>query len=505
MSRPQRAVGGEDQVVVVELLAPGLPRPMPVWSRTRSFGVNRAASCIQLKTSDRGTTTSDGGGRRRFLARPAARRASSRASTWTVLPRPMSSARQPPKPNSLEEVEPAEALALIAAELAVEPGRRVRGLDALELAEPLADLLEPLVESRLGLLGQQGVEQADLRPPEPEVVPLRRAQPGEGHVLLEPLLRQQAEAAVAQRHEVSPRLRAASKVGQRHLLAAEVDPAVQLEPVDAGRHLELELARLAVQLPLGLDAPALLEEGPRGLRQVACEQLQGLALAVVGPAVEADLLEPGREGPLGRRVAQQQPSLVGLEDAPGRAPRGHDVAVVLEGEVADEPVLIPVGHPAPVVAALDLQVRPRRRRDLFVPQVLRQVEPGQVRQPEQFREELLLLLGGDGHFTLLSQQRDPLEGVEVKERCDAILPEHEPAAQQQQGSLQRQSLLGATELAGDRVRLAGIVRRHLQPELPGAGVIPAERPHRAVRLRFPQQAPARGAEHRQQGLARARA
>ena len=400
-----------------------------------------------------------------------------------------------------EEVEPAEAVALIAAELALEPGRRVRGRDALELAQPLARLLEPLVESRLGLLGQQDVEQADLRPPEPEVIPLRRAHPGQGHVLLQPLLRQQAEAAVAQRHEVLAAPQGREQGGERHLLIAEGRPAVQLEPVDPGRHLDPEVARLAVQLPLGLDAPALLEEGPRGFRQVACEQLQGLALAVVGPAVEADLLEPGREGPLGRRVAQQQPSLVGLEDAPGRAPRGHDVAVVLEGEVADEPVLIPAGHPAPVVAALDRQVRPRRRRDLFVPQVLRQVEPGQVRQPEQFREEFLLLLGGDGHFTLLSQQRDPLEGVEVKERCDAILPEHEPAAQQQQGSLQRQSLLGATELAGDRVRLAGIVRRHLQPELPGAGVIPAERPHRAVRLRFPQQAPARGAEHRQQGLA----
>ena len=30
---------------------------MPVWSRTRSFDAKRAASCFQLKTSDRGTTT----------------------------------------------------------------------------------------------------------------------------------------------------------------------------------------------------------------------------------------------------------------------------------------------------------------------------------------------------------------------------------------------------------------------------------------------------------------
>ena len=74
-----------------------------------------------------------------------------------------------------------------------------------------------------------------------------------------------------------------------------------------GRDLEPEVARPTVQLALGLDAPALMEEGPRGFRQVAREQLQGLALAVVGPAVEADLFEPGREGALGRRVAQRQP------------------------------------------------------------------------------------------------------------------------------------------------------------------------------------------------------
>jgi len=77
------------------------------------------------------------------------------------------------------------------------------------------------------------------------------------------------------------------------------------------------------------------------------------------------------------------------------------VAAVLEGGLADEPVLIPAGYPAPFLAALDGQARPWRRRDLLVPQVLRQVEPGQVRQPEQFREEFLLLLDGDGDFTLL--------------------------------------------------------------------------------------------------------
>ncbi len=64
-------------------------RSTPLKSSTRSWGAKRSASRSQLKTSDLGTITSD-------VPAPAARRASSSASTCTVLPSPMSSARQPP-------------------------------------------------------------------------------------------------------------------------------------------------------------------------------------------------------------------------------------------------------------------------------------------------------------------------------------------------------------------------------------------------------------------------
>ena len=67
---------------------------------------------------------------------------------------------------------------------------------------------------------------------------------------------------------VSPRRSAASRPRERCVWLAEVDLAVQLEPVDAGRDLELELARLAVQLPLGLDAPALGRQLGDDLRQL---------------------------------------------------------------------------------------------------------------------------------------------------------------------------------------------------------------------------------------------
>ena len=60
----QRAVGGQDQVVFVEMFEALFSLAYPVWSSTRSFGANFAASCFQLKTRDFGTTTSDGATRR---------------------------------------------------------------------------------------------------------------------------------------------------------------------------------------------------------------------------------------------------------------------------------------------------------------------------------------------------------------------------------------------------------------------------------------------------------
>ena len=119
MSRAQRAVGGEDQVVVVELLAAACARPMPVWSSTRSCGVKRAASCFQLKTSDRGTTTSDGG-RRLRLPRRAARGALQQGEHLHGLAQAHVVGQAAAEAELAEEVEPAQALALVGAELALE-------------------------------------------------------------------------------------------------------------------------------------------------------------------------------------------------------------------------------------------------------------------------------------------------------------------------------------------------------------------------------------------------
>ena len=74
----------------------------------------------------------------------------------------------------LEVVEPAQALALVRPQLAVEAGRRVKRDDPLELAELLADLLEGRVDLDLGLGGQKGVEHAGLGGVEPQSSRSRR-------------------------------------------------------------------------------------------------------------------------------------------------------------------------------------------------------------------------------------------------------------------------------------------------------------------------------------------
>ena len=59
--------------------------------------MNRAASRCQLPTSDIGHTSSVGAAPFRPSARPCAETSD---SSWMVLPRPMSSARMPPRPSS---------------------------------------------------------------------------------------------------------------------------------------------------------------------------------------------------------------------------------------------------------------------------------------------------------------------------------------------------------------------------------------------------------------------
>ena len=91
---------------------------------------------------------------------------------------------------------------------------------------------------------------------------------------------------------VSPRRAADEEVGQADALAAVVDAAVEVEPVDAGGQRELELAGRADQLPLGLDPPAGLDQVLGDLPHPLGGQLEraGVEPGVLGLA-EAQLEE----------------------------------------------------------------------------------------------------------------------------------------------------------------------------------------------------------------------
>jgi hypothetical protein len=172
--------------------------------------------------------------------------------------------------------------------------------------------------------------------------------------------------------------------------AAEIDGAVQLEPVDAGANLDVDLAGPAVELALGLDLPALAKQGADDGLEVARGQLQ--LVGVVGGVAEAELPQQGLGGALRLLVAQKHAPLGALVDAAAGLVGGDQLAVVLEGQLAPQP------RRAPVVGArrVDLQARPGRHLDLLELQFLGQVEPGQVRDAEQFLDQVLLACGRDG-------------------------------------------------------------------------------------------------------------
>jgi hypothetical protein len=120
------------------------------------LGANRSASCCQLKTSDLGTTTSDG-------PSPAARRSSSRREQLHRLAEPHVVGQAAAHAELPEEVQPAQPLALVRAQLAGEARRRLGGGDPLEAVQLAPHAGERLVDARLGQRLEEHVEQARLR------------------------------------------------------------------------------------------------------------------------------------------------------------------------------------------------------------------------------------------------------------------------------------------------------------------------------------------------------
>ena len=175
---------------------------MPVWSSTRSRGVKRAASAIQLKTSERGTTTRDGGSPSGGAPQRAAGLEQGQHLDGLAEAHVVRQAAA--EAEVAEEVEPAQPGALIAAELAAEPGRRRRPARCPGTAAA-ARRARSKASSKVDLgLARRARRRAG--PPGPGGSagdpPRRCPSRGHGRDFFSHSSGSSAEAAVAQRHEV---------------------------------------------------------------------------------------------------------------------------------------------------------------------------------------------------------------------------------------------------------------------------------------------------------------
>ncbi len=150
----------------------------------------------------------------------------------------------PAEAEAAQELEPSESLALILAQRPAERRRRVGGADAAKTLQLGADVFEHLVVRDRGLRRQQRIEQGGLRSSEPDRISLGLSESGNRRITAQPLLGEQADASVVENDDVfAARDRREQLREGRRPAVAEIDVAVQIEPVDPRRHLQLHADR----------------------------------------------------------------------------------------------------------------------------------------------------------------------------------------------------------------------------------------------------------------------
>ena len=275
---PQRAVGGEDHVAVVE--CPRLPRAVEagVIAHPQPRG---EAGRLLLPVEDERAGNDD---ERGLAVASLAARLEERQHLHGLAEAHVVG-QAPAEAEVAEEGHPAEAERLVVPQAAGEAARGFEGTDPLEAPERLPRLLERGVRLDLGLGGEERVEEAHLAAAEAEDVALGLAEARERRVAAQPLLGEHAERAVV---EDDARLAAAEGLEeprQGHALPLEVHLRLEVEPVDPGRDTQAHRPRPAVDAPLGLDVPALARERHHDRAEAARRQ----APRPVRPA-------PGRPG-----------------------------------------------------------------------------------------------------------------------------------------------------------------------------------------------------------------
>ena len=248
---------------------------------------------------------------------------------------------------------------------------------------------------------------------------LGRAERGHASGAREPVFRQQPEGPVAERHERLAAARRGEERGQVGADAAEVDVAVQLEPVDPGADVERHLAGPAIEPPFRFDAPALRDQHrDDGRQQAVCKIELDAASVPVGDPAHAERLEARERGALCRKVAP-----------PGQAPftvevhRRHRPRVDVAVAVCERHSCVEAGAGQGVTAVVsgprDADARLRRFDASVDAQLVGALEARRIRRDERL-EERCRLLRRHRHRPDVQQPSHPpigAAGVECSQTC----------------------------------------------------------------------------------------
>ena len=369
--RAERAVGGEDDVGVavkrVALLgAPGAGVVDDAKRRERSARLRRSswarASAARRRATDDGASGVGAAARRRLEQREHHDR----------LAEPHVVGEAAAESESPQELEPAERFALVVAERAAKRRRRIARLQVFAIVQRLTGAAESVVErhDRAGRLRvEQRVEQGHLRGAVAHAAVAGVLGRGdERTVFLQPVLGQHAERAVAERDDRLAAPEGFHDVGERRRRIAEVDGRLEIEPVDARRHFQADVAGGTPRPTFGFDVPPLRDERAHGARQTRRVEAERALATPVVDAVSRARLQHARPRRGFGVDAPPHPAPGDRVEDDFRPTGGDEDAAVVELEIGAEHI----ARASPSLEFREPQPRRRRHVDVAHPQGFRQ-------------------------------------------------------------------------------------------------------------------------------------
>ncbi len=288
------------------------------------------------------------------------------------------------------------------------------------------------------------------------MVRLRCADCGHASGAGEPVFRQLSEGAVPEPHEGLAASRCGEERGQIGADAAEVDVAVQLEPVDTGADVEPHRACPSIEPPIRFDAPAFRDQHrDEGRQQTLCKIELDAASVPVGYPAHAECLEARERGALGRRVAPPGQAPLTVEVHRLHRPR-IDVAVAVCERHSCVEAGAGQGETAVVSGPCDADARLRRFDASVDAQLVGALEARRIRGDERLEERCCLLRRHRHRPDVQEPGHPPIgaAGVECSQACGAVRSCRTPQYQRcgdEQGFGQRVRAPVATDDTANRV------------------------------------------------------